>query len=203
MSTMLIAAWGMFALGLAHAFGPDHLAAIATLSGNTPSRTRVLLTSFRFALGHSALLVVVGAAALLLNLLPSEGAIRIAESIGGIALIALGAAMLHALAQKDQETLERHGHKSFFVGGLLAASGTRSFLLAVPATASAHEIWGALLVATSFGAGVTLGMCAFGFLWGWGKQSVLSSPRTHRWANAATAMLTIALGLYWSVAEWI
>jgi hypothetical protein len=111
--------------------------------------------------------------------------------------------MLHALAQGKNAESHSHDKGSFFLGGILAASGTRSFLLAIPAAASTHSIAGSLTIAGAFGIGVVLGMCAFGLLWGWGKQTYFTSPRAQFAANLSTASLTMLLGLYWSVAEWI
>ena len=208
-TAFIIGLFGMFALGLTHALGPDHLAAITVLAGPTPSAKQVLRTSLHFAGGHAALLVGCALASVLFGFFPSEGAMKIAETLGGVLLMALGGVMLHTTLQHQHEGI--HGEpmphtkngRSGLLGAFLASSGARSFLLAISAAAAAHEARASLLFAFAFGLGVVVGMLGFGFILGWSRARLLTSSRTQYYAGLATALISVGLGFYWAVGEWI
>jgi hypothetical protein len=76
-------------------------------------------------------------------------------------------------------------------------------LLATSAAAAAHEPTIALLFALAFGFGVVAGMLSFGFILGWGRAKFLTSVKTQYIAGLSTAIISVLLGFYWAVAEWI
>lgn len=196
---MLFAAAAMFTLGFSHAFGPDHLAAIAALAGRDASRARVIGVSLRFALGHSAVLLACALAALVAGLVPDEGAMRLAETAGGLVLIGVGAASLHALLAHRQPHAHGHGLGTSFVGGILAVSGVRGFVLAMPAVA---EQGAGLALVAAFGCGVVSGMALFGFALGLGGERWLRSPRLQFASGLFTALLSVGLGFFWVAHQW-
>lgn len=199
----LIASASLFALGALHALGADHLAAITMLGGERPSPLRLLTTSLRFAFAHSALLVFCSGLFYVVRVLPSEGAIRMAETVGGVALMIVAALMLHRLFRHGRHP--HHGGSpmpTWFLGSLMAASGTRSLLLAIPATLAAHSLAASLLLAAAFGAGVIAAMSLFGFAFGWVHENWISD-RFHRRAAISNASISFCLGLYWAIGQWI
>lgn len=196
---MLFAAAAMMALGFTHAFGPDHLAAIAALAGRDAARTRVIGVSLRFALGHSAVLLACALLALAAGVIPDERTMKLAETAGGLALIGVGAASLHALFAHGQPHQHGHGLGTSFIGGILAVSGVRGFVLALPAVAAQGA--GLILVA-AFGLGVVSGMVLFGFALGLGGERWLGSPRLQFASGLLTALLSVGLGLFWVAHQW-
>lgn len=196
---MLIAAAAMFALGFAHAFGPDHLAAIAALAGRDATRRRVFAVSLRFALGHSAVLLACALVSLTAGLLPSESTMKIAETAGGLVLIGVGAASLHALFAHTGAHEHRHGLGTSFIGGILAVSGVRSFVLAMPAVAG-HGAGLGLVAA--FGLGVVSGMVLFGTALGLGGERFARSPRLQVASGLVTGLLSLGMGVFWVAHQW-
>lgn len=189
----------MFALGVWHACGPDHLAAIATLSRPDRSAMQILLVALRFATGHAALLFAAALAFSALEFIPSAGWMRMAETAGGVALMLLGVSALHDAVSHGQTTAL---HPSFW-GALLAASGTRSILLAVTAAAGGERNLGWIVVLTAaFALGIIVGMLMFGWFW---------AKATRRFANRglgrpvgfAVGLASLSLGFVWAVSEWI
>lgn len=196
---MLFAAAAMFALGFTHAFGPDHLAAIAALAGRDASRARVVAVSMRFAAGHSFVLLACALVSLAAGLLPDENTMRFAETAGGLALIGIGAASLHAVVAHRQPHEHTHGLGTSFIGGILAVSGVRSFVLALPAVA---EPGAGVALVSAFGAGVVSGMALFGFALGLGGERLIRSPRLQFAAGLFTALLSVGMGLFWVAHQW-
>ena len=199
----------MFGLGFAHAFGPDHLAAITALARPGSSFARILHISVRFGAGHALLLFLFASLSLLFGYLPSEGAMRVAETVGGLFLMVLGAWVLHDTFRArsrhpDAGARGGQGTRSAGIwGSLFAISGTRSLLLAVGAATVAHDLAVALFFVAAFGLGIFAGMAAFGVLLAWGGKKFLSKEGMRRPAGFTTAGLSFGLGLYWAVAVWV
>ena len=213
MTAFILSLGGLFALGMVHALGPDHLAAITTLAGPHPTRRRIVSVSGRFALGHTGVLLAASLLATLAGFLPSEGFIRIAETVGGLLLVALGALMLHSVWAHGHllhEPAHQHGeqdsnavHHPWLWGGLLATSGTRSLILAIPAAAAAHSWWAPVLFAGAFGLGIISAMVVYGLLLGWGKERFITGARAEFVTGVAVSAITMIVGFYWALAEWI
>jgi sulfite exporter TauE/SafE len=188
----------MFALGAVHAFGPDHLAAMTVLAGSAPTSGRVARISLQFALGHASLLLFAAIIAFGLGSVPSAASMRVAEIVGGLTLIAVGAATVHRSLLHVRE----HGMapRAGWVGSLLAASGTRSLVMAVPAAATGNVVEASLLT-VAFGLGVVAGMLGFGLMLGYGHQRLGASPRWRQSASLGSGILAVCVGLYWTFAQ--
>lgn len=194
--------------GLLHAVGPDHCAAMATLGTLGPSRRRAtLLVALRFAIGHAAVLGGVATFCLLAGVGLSETFERWAEIFGGAVLVALAVTaflfpnvLRHGHPHLPGHTHEPHSHMhdqvSTAAGALMAVSGVRSLLLALPPLLVGGSMqssgWTYL---PGFALGILVGMGAVGLLFAEGLARMGSriAERLQRFVAAASA----ALGLFW------
>ena len=196
--------------GLLHALGPDHCAAMATLGTLGPSRRRAtLLVALRFAIGHAAVLGGVATFCLLAGVGLSETFERWAEIFGGAVLVALAVTaflfpnvLRHGHPHLPGHTHEPHSHMhdqvSTAAGALMAVSGVRSLLLALPPLLVGGSMqssgWTYL---PGFALGILVGMGAVGLLFAEGLSHMGSvlAERLQRLVAAGSA----ALGLFWIV----
>ena len=194
--------------GLLHAVGPDHCAAMATLNAlGTGRRRAALLTALRFACGHAAVLGTVAAVCLLAGVGLSEAFERWAEVFGGVVLVALAMTALlfpnslrHGHPHLPGHTLEPHRHVhetvSTAAGALMAISGVRSLLLALPPLLMGGSMslaaWSYL---PGFALGILLGMGAVGLLFAEGMSRLGAGLAT--WVHRAIAVGSGALGVFW------
>ncbi len=86
--------WTALLLGLRHSLDVDHLAAIADIAGAQSTRKSSLLGCVGYALGHAAVVLVLGSAALLLGLHIPESWGAVMEKVVGITLLVLAAAIV-------------------------------------------------------------------------------------------------------------
>jgi nickel/cobalt transporter (NicO) family protein len=204
--------------GLLHAVGPDHCAAMATLGTLGSSRRRAtLLVALRFAIGHAAVLGGVAALCLLAGVGLSETFERWAEIFGGTVLVALAVTaflfpnvLRHGHPHLPGHTHEPHSHLhdsrrheqvSTAAGALMALSGVRALLLALPPLlvgGSLHASGWVYL--PGFALGILLGMSAVGLLFaeGLSRLGVGLATRLQRFVAATSA----ALGLFWIVVRF-
>jgi len=193
--------------GFLHGLGPDHCAAVATLGGSTAtpgSRRAAIGVALRFALGHAAVLGVLAGGCLVLGVGLSETFERWAEVLGGVVLlaVALGALFFPGSLSHGHPHLLSHAHDHRHVrvgtaaGALMAISGTRGLLLALPPLV----IGGSLHVAAwtylpGFAVGVMLSMSGFGWLWATGLSRL--GAQASLWAHRGVALASAGLGLFW------
>jgi nickel/cobalt exporter len=218
-------------LGFIHGLGADHLMAIAALSVGSVTdapaarRTRALGVAVRFAIGH-ALLLTLGAGALLaigwsLPLVVERGG----EMLGGVLLVALGAAGLWGVAagrvyghshshggeptphwhlhigRRDHHPVATaHSHLPTIVGAAFAVSSLRALALLAPfgGRADATPMSALLGLIAIFAVGILLSMSLFGVAFA-RMLSVRAVARLGRAAGAGMAFASIGLGLYWIV----
>ncbi|XXF77324.1 hypothetical protein P2318_30375 [Myxococcaceae bacterium GXIMD 01537] len=195
--------------GLLHAVGPDHCAAMATLGTLGGGRKAALLTALRFALGHAAMLGGVATVCLLAGVGLSETFERWAEIFGGGVLVALAVAALlfphsleHGHPHLPGHAKEPHSHNhiqqhvSTAAGALMAVSGVRSLLLALPPLLVGGSMstsgWTYL---PGFALGILLGMGAVGLLFAEGLSHL--NQRITGWLQRAVALGSGALGVFW------
>lgn len=193
--------------GLLHALGPDHCAALVTLGGR--GRKATLWTALRFALAHAVTLGAVSGACLLLGIELSARFERWAELLGGVVLVGVAvAALLFPGALRhghphlgSHGPSHRHGRVPMAAGALLAVSGARSLLLAVPPLLIGGGLeWAAWSYLPGFALGIMAGMCAVGLLVAEGFERV--GQRTGELLHRGAALATGALGAAWIVAHW-
>lgn len=198
--------------GLLHALGPDHCAAMATLGTLGESRRRTALrVALRFALGHAAVLGGVAAFCLLAGVGLSETFERWAEIAGGGVLVALAVTALlfpntlrhghpHLSGHTREPHAHMHGHVSTAAGALMAVSGVRSLLLALPPLLVGGSFsLAAWTYLPGFTLGILLGMSAVGLVLAEGLShlGLELAARLQR----AVAVGSGALGLFWVVSR--
>ncbi|MCI0673527.1 MAG: hypothetical protein L0Y64_24015 [Myxococcaceae bacterium] len=209
MPALLLVPLTGFGQGLLHAVGPDHCAAMATLSGmGGGGARRSLTTALRFAVGHALVLGGLAAACLSTGIVLSETFTSRAEVVGGAVLAAL------ALAALFFPTALRHGHPhlpghehghahartSGAAGALMAVSGVRSLLLAMPPLLMGGRFslasWTYL---PAFAFGILVGMGVVGMLLSTGMSRL--SERLGASVERAVYVGSAALGLVWMVSR--
>lgn len=203
MSALLIASLVGLSQGLLHGLGPDHCAAIATLT--TASKRRPWEVALRFALGHSAVLACVAGGCLLFGVGVSETVTRWTEALGGIVLIGLALAALFfpGFLQHGHPHLpphgddHRHNRLGTAAGALMALSGVRALMLAMPPLLVGGSFslagWSYL---PAFALGVFVSMAAVGLLFGRGRDA-LGRRGLAPLLERAVAVSTGALGVFW------
>ncbi len=218
MLTLLTGALAGFVHVLA---GPDHLAAVAPLASADASRA--WRAGSTWGLGHSAGVVLVAAAAVLLrDLLPSIDLLSAwSERLVGGALIGIGLWALrrslrvgrtahahagttvhaHVHVQAGPSWLRRlgHAHASFVMGILHGVAGSSHLFGVLPALALSSRA-ASLTYVTGFGAGSIVGMTVFAALLGEFARRSGHRAWAHRALMMAAAVLAIGIGGVWVLA---
>lgn len=181
------------------------MATLGTLGGG--KRRAAVLTALRFALGHAAMLGGVAAVCLLAGVGLSEAFERWAEVFGGGVLLALAVAALlfpnslrhghpHLPGHTHEPHAHIHEHVSTAAGALMALSGVRALLLALPPLL----VGGSMSLAAwtylpGFALGILLGMGAVGLLFAEGISRM--GAGLVAWVQRAVALGSGALGMFW------
>lgn len=227
MMTALTSCFLGVALGMRHAFEPDHLTAVTTLSLDAKSPWRSALLGAAWGLGHTLALLGLCGALLLMQwqLRPSD--IVLLEGLVGVMLVAFGGWTLRrALREGASGPVRRHQHgpashahptsgahlhlgswilarRPLAVGFAhgLAGSGALTALV----VAAMPTLVGRLLYIAMFGAGSALGMALLSGVLGVPLARLASRPRLHRALSLGAGSFSVAFGLYWTaeVAGWL
>jgi nickel/cobalt transporter (NicO) family protein len=209
MSVLLVFLVGL-SQGLLHAVGPDHCAAMATLGSAGPGRHRAALrVALRFALGHAAVLGGVATFCILAGVGISETFERWAEILGGCVLLAVAVTVIlfpsilrhgHPHLPGHAREPHVHAHVSTAAGALMAFSGVRSLLLALPPLlvggSGSASGW---MYLPGFMLGILLGMGIVGLVFAECLAHVSAAWATR--LQRAVAMGSAALGLFWIAAR--
>lgn len=97
-----------FGLGMLHALDADHIVAISGMSCHRPGKKSSLLYCARWALGHGAVLLLIGASVMFLGMAIPQELSEYAENLVGIVLIVIG---LFVLWDIRQQQLHLHFHQ--------------------------------------------------------------------------------------------
>lgn len=175
-----------FVLGLRHALDTDHIAAVSTVLAQRPSMRASGIIGLSWGLGHTLVLLVVGAVVLLLRVQISESVANIAEFGVGVMLVALGAVLakkllkerwhVHAHEHDGERHLHLHSHRvaadhrhlhwlrdslqPLCIGMAHGLAGSAAVLLMVLSTAK--TVATGLLYIAVFGIGSIMGMMLIG-----------------------------------------
>jgi len=202
-------------LGAQHSFGPDHLAAVTAFASRKPSWRRAAGLGARWALGHSATILLVGGAIILSGLrLPVRFA-PAAERIVGVVLIMVGLSTIwrgwrlhgHAHAHDGEahwhvhshakSEAHDHSHKALFgIGMLHGLAGTGALVALLPAMTDSRT--DGLVFLTVFGLGTVLSMSLFGATAG--RFLELTTARRaplQRFALATAGTASALVGAWW------
>ena len=204
--SMLLIFW----YGLLHAFGPDHLTAIADFSiGKNKSKT--LMITVLFAIGHGLSLFLF---AKLLEAFPlSHTILAWGDLISASVIIAMGLYLLFMVAT-DRIHLRKHMHEgkehihiwfgkshehedaliessSFTMGLLMGAGGVRGMLITLGAVGSGHVDLG---MVAAFTAGVMLVFVSFGFVIAYINEHLLGTVQNVRRVFATAGIVSLIVG---------
>ena len=206
-------------LGMRHALEPDHLAAVSTLVSAERSSLRAALLGVWWGIGHTASLLAVGVALVVLRAELPVAVTAVFEVAVGAMLVALGArAIRDAVRQAPahRHTALVHGHaglpphvhigawtlarRPLIVGAVhgLAGSGalTALVLTTLPSTAAR------LAYVALFGLGSTLGMAALSGLLGWPLARLGARRQVGRAVSIAVGIASMVIGMAWSARAW-
>jgi hypothetical protein len=218
-------------LGFLDGLGADHLLAIAALSVGGAAetaavqRTRALGVAVRFAIGHAVLLACGAAGLLLLGWSLPVVFERAGEMLGGILLIAFGAAGLWGVragriyghshrhgsepaahwhlhvGRRDHHPMgSAHTHVPTIVGAAFALSSLRALTTLAPfgdRLASA-PLWTLVIMIAVFGVGILLSMSLFGVAFA-RMMSAAVAARLGQAAAFVMALTSIGVGVFWVV----
>ena len=208
LSLMLI-----FWYGILHAFGPDHLTAIADFSIGK-SRAKTLWITFAFAVGHGLSLFIF--AKLLQSVELSAEILEYGDLVSSGVIILIGLYLLY-MAATDRIQVGRHTHEgkehvhiwfgkshsheeadfekrtasALTIGALMGAGGVRGMLVTL--SAIAHNEVGPMMV-LAFTAGVMVIFMGFGYLIGLINDNLLVSKRNVRLAFATAGAVSLVVG---------
>jgi hypothetical protein len=84
-------------LGFRHGFDYDHIAAISDITSLQTGRLRGMKLGLLYALGHAAMVAVLGSAVIIFQLSLPHGIDRIAERLVGLTLVVLGLYVIGSL----------------------------------------------------------------------------------------------------------
>ena len=200
----------IFWYGLLHAFGPDHLTAIADFSiGKNKSKT--LMITVLFAIGHGLSLFLF---AKLLEAFPlSHTILAWGDLISASVIIAMGLYLLFMVVT-DRIHLRKHMHEgkehihiwfgkshehedaliessSFTMGLLMGAGGVRGMLITLGAVGSGHVDLG---MVAAFTAGVMLVFVSFGFVIAYINEHLLGTVQNVRRVFATAGIVSLIVG---------
>lgn len=207
MSVPVLALVVGFLQGLLHGVGPDHCAAVAALGTASRSRRSAFSTAVRFALGHTVVLGTLALVCLLLGFGISETFERWSEILGGVVLVAVAVTALffpgtlaHGHPHLPGHDHHRHARVATAAGALMAISGARPLLLALPplVVGGAFSI-SAWLYLPGFALGVLVSMGTVGLVVseGMGRLEAHVAERLQQVVAAGSGLV----GLAWIAAR--
>jgi len=200
----------IFWYGILHAFGPDHLSAIADFS-LAKSKKKTLLITVSFALGHGLMLFIF--ATILQSINIPESITNYGDIISAVVIIMMGLYLLYMVFTKQIQLREHiHNHQkhthiyfgkahehdkkmntsAFTLGALMGIGGVRGMLVTLSAV---HNAEVNLLMVVFFSLGVMLIFVSFGVLIGTINHYLLTSTRNLRGAFAIAGSTSVLVGV--------
>ncbi|WP_373032352.1 cytochrome c biogenesis protein CcdA [Sulfurovum sp.] len=199
----------IFWYGILHAFGPDHLSAIADFS-LAKSKKKTLLITISFALGHGLMLFLF--AKILQSVNIPQSITNYGDIISAVVIVLMGLYLLYMVFTK-QIQLREHLHNSqkhthiyfgkehehdkkvnssaFALGALMGIGGVRGMLVTLSSVQNAEVN---LLMVLFFSLGVMLVFVSFGVLVGSINHHLLTSTRHVRVAFAFAGSASVLVG---------
>jgi ABC-type nickel/cobalt efflux system permease component RcnA len=200
----------IFWYGLLHAFGPDHLTAIADFSiGKSLKKTMTI--TLMFAIGHGVMLFLF--AKLMQMYLVTETMTAYGDMISSSVIIAMGLYLIYMVAT-DRIQLNRHMHEKrehihiYFgkkhshsmnstsisalgLGALMGIGGVRGMLVTLGMLNGTNVEWYMIL---AFVAGVSLVFVSFGVLILYFNKKMLTNLSNVRRTFMVAGVVSVAVG---------
>jgi len=200
----------IFWYGILHAFGPDHLTAIADFSIGKDKHKTMLITTL-FAIGHGLSLFLF--AKILQSVEIDDEILGYGDAISATVIIMMGLYILY-MVLSDRIHLKRHIHKgkehihiwfggshdhkgrvakssSFTMGLLMGAGGVRGMLVTLGAVGSGNVDFSMI---GAFTAGVMLIFVGFGVVILYFNQHFLGSVTNVRRAFTTAGVISLVVG---------
>ncbi len=113
--TSILLLLGALGFGIAHAFEPDHMAAVSTFVAGRPKPREAALFGVKWAIGHSLSLFVIGSILFLIRRAaeksqPELFASGVLERFVGLVLVGLGVWTLFQVVSSRASQSHAHGH---------------------------------------------------------------------------------------------
>jgi ABC-type nickel/cobalt efflux system permease component RcnA len=200
----------IFWYGILHAFGPDHLTAIADFSIGKDKRKTLLITTL-FAIGHGLSLFLF--AKILQNFDISEEILAYGDLISATVIMGMGLYLLfmvvtnrihlHTHQHEGKEHVhiwfgKKHDHNqvdttsSFTMGLLMGIGGVRGMLITLGAVQGGAVDFG---MVGAFTLGVILIFVSFGMLILYINQNFLNNLRNVRGTFATAGIISLIVGM--------
>ena len=183
-----------FLLGMRHATDPDHVVAVTTIVAQQLSLARAARTGVLWGIGHTATILLVGGAIVLLKVRLSGIPARLGLSLElavAVMLIVLG---LLTLAGNDRRVSQSTARPITigFVHGLAGSAAVAT----LPQVALIPDPWWAVAYLAVFGVGTIVGMLlATASIAAPSLLAVRRFSSMHRTLRVASGMASIAFGL--------
>lgn len=199
----------IFWYGILHAFGPDHLTAIADFSIGKKKRKTVLITSM-FALGHGLSLLLF--AKLLETYDISEKVLGYGDIISASVIFLMGIYLL-VMVYTNKVNIKKHYHQgvehihiyfgaehshknkeitsAFTIGTLMGIGGVRGMLVTLGMVESSTVD---LMMVFSFTMGVMLIFISFGFCILYINKNLLKSKQNIRKVFTSVGLISLFVG---------
>ena len=210
-----------FTLGLIHALDADHIMAVSLLASRTrhiKSKLRVVITTlgycFKWALGHSLILLIVGALFTMYGIELPEYLQLAAEKLVGVILIAMGLMIAWQFwRNRIQLKVHQHGdishvhlvernkrvhsHQPVLIGMVHGLAGSAPVLAILPLLGGNQSSVGMLYLGL-FSLGVMISMMVFGLLFGRLQHWITRfGDRAFQLARLGLGAASIGFGGYW------
>ena len=192
------------ALGMRHAFDPDHIVAMSTIVSRERSIARAALLGGAWGAGHCLSLFAVGLAVILFRVPMPDSWSLMFERLVGVMLIVLGVASLvgrprSASAGHETSAWSAAGvsrRRPFTVGLVHGLAGSGALAIAVLATI--HSRAAGLLYIALFGAGAVGGMMLITGLFAVPMRfAARARTRAGRWLPATASLGSVAFGIWY------
>ena len=200
----------IFWYGILHAFGPDHLTAIADFSIGKDSKKTMLITVL-FAIGHGISLFIF--AKILQSFNISQEILSYGDTISAAVILGMGIYLFYIVAT-DKIQLKKHIHNgkehihiwfgkehshddtvakssSFTMGLLMGAGGVRGMLVTLGAVGSGNVN---LTMVLSFTLGVMVIFVGFGVILAFLNKNILTNKKNLKGAFSLAALVSILVG---------
>ncbi len=200
----------IFWYGILHAFGPDHLTAIADFSIGKEKRRTMMITVL-FAIGHGLSLFIF--AKILESFEVPETILAYGDYISSSVIIGIGVYLLYMVAT-DKINLDKHTHNgrehihiyfgsehthdgnidkssAFSMGLLMGIGGVRGMLITLGAIHGQSVDYGMVL---AFTAGVMLIFVGFGAVILFINENLLTSKTNVRRVFATAGLISLIVG---------
>lgn len=199
----------IFWYGVLHAFGPDHLTAIADFSIGKNKKKTILITIL-FAIGHGLMLFVF--AKLLERYNISQSILGYGDSISSIVILAMGMYLLY-IVFSDKIQLKKHMHNgeehihiwfgkehehnnkdvasAFSIGALMGIGGVRGMLVTL-GMIEGHSV--DIVMVLAFALGVMLIFVGFGVVILYINKNLLNSKQNVRRVFATAGIISVLVG---------